>query len=311
MDTPHAPGSNTRQASSCAGIWASISSSELGKDYPTPPLQLGEGRCASRSINLIWGLLRMSSTLIAVLVFGCSFGGAMMGNFLRARLPEHHRDEGSKEVLKLVMGLIATVAALVLGLLISSAKSSYDTQKAEVQQQGIHLLQLDRILARFGPDATEARSQLRRIVLAYIGQTWPNDGGGAETYEPLQAQREGEELFQRIAGLSPKTDAQRLDQSRALQLLVSLWETHRLLDEQAGEALSWPFLMVLVFWLTVLFVGFGLFARFNATVIAALLVGALSVAGAVFLILEMNRPYSGVMRISSAPIRNALTQMGR
>lgn len=235
----------------------------------------------------------------------------MLGNFLGARLPEHHRDDGSREVLKLVMGLVATVAALVLSLLISSAKSSYDTQKAEVQQQGIHLLQLDRILARFGPDATEARNQLRRIVLADIGQTWPNDAVRAETSEPLQAQKEGEELFQRIASLSPKTDAQRFDQSRALQLLVGLWETHRLLDEQAGEALSWPFLVILVFWLIVLFVGFGLFARLNGTVVAALLVGALSVAGAVFLIIEMNRPYRGVMRISSAPIRNALTQMGR
>ncbi len=253
----------------------------------------------------------MSSILIAILVFGCTFGGGILGTFLGARLPEHHRDEGSKEVLKLVMGLIATVAALVLSLLISSAKSSYDTQKTEVQQQGIHLLQLDRILARFGPDATEARNQLRRMALADIGRTWPNDGVRAETYEPSQAQREGEELFQRIASLSPKTDAQRLDQSRALQLLVGLWETHRLLDEQAGEALSWPFLMILVFWLVVLFVGFGLFARLNATVVAALLVGALSVAGAVFLIIEMNRPYRGVMRISSAPIRNVLTQMGR
>src|ERR1017187_1960433 len=158
----------------------------------------------------------MSSTLIAVLVFGCGFGGAGMGNFLRARLPEHHRDEGSKEVLKLVMGLIATVAALVLGLLISSAKSSYDTQRAEVQQLGIHVLQLDRILVRFGPDATEAREQLRRIVLADIRRTWPNDAVGAATYEPFQAQREGEELFERLAHLSPKTDAQRLDQSRAL-----------------------------------------------------------------------------------------------
>ena len=253
----------------------------------------------------------MSPILVAVLVFGCTFGGSVVGLFLRVKLPEHHRDDGSKEVLKLVMGLIATMAALVLGLLISSAKSSYDTQKAEVQQMGIHLLQLDRILVRFGPDATEARNQLRRIVMADIGRTWPNDGVATVPYEPLQAQKDGEELFEGIARLSPKTDAQRSDQSRALQLLTSLWETHRFLDEQAGGTLSWPFLIVLVFWLAVLFVGFGLFTRCNVTVIAALFLGSLSVAGAVFLILEMNRPYSGVMQISSAPILHALAQMGR
>jgi hypothetical protein len=253
----------------------------------------------------------MSSILVAVLVFGCTFGGALLGIFLRVKLPDHHRDDGSKEVLKLVMGLIATMAALVLGLLISSAKSSYDTQQAEMQQQGIHILQLDRILVRFGPDATEARNQLRRIVAADIARTWPNDGLGVTAYEPSQAQKAGEELLEGIARLSPKTDAQRSDQSRAQQLLISLWETHRFLEEQAGGTLSWPFLLVLVFWLTVLFVGFGLFTRFNVTVIVALLLGALSVAGAIFLILEMNRPYSGVMQISSAPIRNALIQMGR
>ena len=200
-----------------------------------PPLALGAGRLAWRSITFILGLLPMSSIMIAGIVFGCTFGGALVGIFLRVRLPEHHRNADSKDVLKLVMGLIATVAALVLGLLISSAKSSYDTQKAEVQQQGIHLLQLDHILVRFGTDAREARKQLRRIALADIGRTWPNDGVGAATRDPLQAQREGEELFERIASLSPKTDAQRLDQSRAQQLLISLWETNRLLDEQVGE----------------------------------------------------------------------------
>jgi hypothetical protein len=255
----------------------------------------------------------MSSIVVAAIVFGCTFGGALAGILLRVKLPEHHRDDNSSDVLKLVMGLIATMAALVLGLLISSAKSSYDTQEAEVQQTGIHLLQLDRILARFGQDATDARGQLRRIVLCNLEHTWPKDAVGfrSVTCDPLQAHRDGEDLFERIAGLSPRTDAQRLDQGRALQVLVSLWETQRLLEEQSRGSLSWPFLMVLVFWLTVLFVGFGLFARFNATVTVALLVGALSVAGAVFLILEMNRPYSGVMHISSAPIRNALTQMGR
>ena len=141
----------------------------------------------------------MSSILLAALVFGCSFAGALMGNLLRARLPEHHRDDSSREVLKLVMGLIATMAALVLGLLISSAKSLYDTQQAEVQQQGIHLIQLDRVLARLGPDASEARSQLRRIVLAYINHTWPNDAVEAESYEPLQTDTEGEQLFERVA----------------------------------------------------------------------------------------------------------------
>jgi len=253
----------------------------------------------------------MSSLVIAAFVFACTFGGGIVGILLHALLPEHHHNDNSKEVIKLVMGLIATVAALVLGLLISSAKTSYDAQKAEVQQLGIHLFQLDHILMRFGPDGRVAREQLRRIVSTDIALTWPGQSGVTAALEPIEAQKEAEELFARIASLPARSDAQHVDQTRALQQLVSVWETHRILDEQAGGSLSWPFLVVLVFWLTALFVGFGLFTRFNLTVGAALLVGALSVAGAVFLILEMNQPYRGIMQISSTPIRNALTPMPR
>lgn len=251
----------------------------------------------------------MNSIVVATIVFGCAFGGALAGTFLRARLPERHLDADSKDVIKLVMGLIATVAALVLGLLISAAHRSYEAQDAEVQQIGVHLFELDRALERFGPDTKEARDLLRRVVSVEFDHASKN--GGAATDQPLRAQKEFAELFDRIGSLSPKTDAQRFVHGHALQLLTGLGDTRLLLNEQARGAIAWPFLVVFVFWLTVLFVGFGLFARRNATVIASLVVGAVSVAGAIFLILEMNRPYSGIMQISDAPIRNALTQMGR
>jgi hypothetical protein len=135
---------------------------------------------------------------------------------------------------------------------------------------------------------------------------------GVATDKPLQAQKEAAELFERVANLSPKTDPQRFMQSQALRLLAGLGDTRLLLNEQSRGSISWPFLVVLVFWLTVLFVGFGLFfARKNPTVVAALFLGAICVAGAIFLILELNRPYGGVMQICIAPIRNALIQMTR
>lgn len=124
----------------------------------------------------------------------------------------------------------------------------------------------------------------------------------AATDRPLQAQKEAAELFDRIVNLSAKTDAQRFMQSQALRLLAGMGDTRLLLNEQARGSISWPFLVVLVFWLMVLFVGFGLFALRNPTVITALFLGAISVAGAIFLILELNRPYGGVMQISIAPI---------
>ncbi len=251
----------------------------------------------------------MNSTLIAVIVFVFVFGGALAGVFVR--VPTHHQDADTRDVVKLVMGLVATIVALVLSLLIASAHSSYDRQESEVQQLGVQIVQLDGLFAHYGPEANEARAQLRRMVEAELARLWPDAGAARAAVHASRNYVPTEDLFDTVAHLTPKTEAQRSAQGRALQLMTTAGTTIRLLYEQAGGALSWPFFVVLVFWLVVLFVGFGLYARRNATAIAALFVGALTVAGAIFLILEMNRPYSGLMQISSAPIRHALDQIGR
>ena len=253
----------------------------------------------------------MNPIVIALVVFGCAFGGALAGCVLHAQLPEHHRQSSSQDIVKLVMGLIATIAALVLSLLIASAHSSYDTQESEVQLLGVRIVELDRVLAHYGPDTTRSRSLLRQIVAAQLDLIWPNDGSATVNLRAPPMRDAGEELYDELANLSPRTDAQRFGKGRALQLLTEMRETRRLIYEQAGGSLSWPFFVILVFWLVVLFVGFGILTRYNATVLAALLVGAISVAGAIFLILEMNRPFSGVMQISSAPIRHALAEISR
>jgi hypothetical protein len=171
----------------------------------------------------------------------------------------------SKELIKLVMGLIATITALVLGLQIFSAHSAYEAQETELEQLSVHLYQVDRILDHFGPDALETRELLRRIVTADIERTWASNGVGATRFSLLSIQRETERLFDGIANLAPHTDLERFGQSRALQLLGTIGETRRLMVEQAQSALTMPFLIILVSWLTVLFFSFGLFARFNAT----------------------------------------------
>jgi hypothetical protein len=252
----------------------------------------------------------LNATMVGLLALGCTFGASLLAILIHERLPAQHLEGDNKDVVKLVMGLIATITALVLGLLISSAHSAYDAQEAELQQLGVHVYQVDRILAHFGSDADPLREQLRRLLIADIAGIWPTGGVGSGRYAPLAVQEEAEGLFEGIAGLAPKTDLQRFGQSRALQLLSSIGETRRLLAEQSQGELSWPFLVVLVSWLTILFFGFGLFARFNATVAGAFFVGSLSVAGAISLILQMNQPYAGWLQVSSAPLRAALAQMG-
>jgi hypothetical protein len=250
----------------------------------------------------------MNAMLIAVLVFVLVFGGALVG--VATRVPAHHQDAETRDVVKLVLGLVATISALVLSLLIASAHSSYDTQESEVQQLGVQIVQLDELLAHYGPETIDSRAQLRRIVGAELQRMWP-DVGAARVVMPAPPNfRPAEELYDKVVDLTPKSEAQRSAKGRAIELMMTMGTTVRLLDEQAGGSLSWPFFVVLVFWLIALFFGFGIYARRNSTVIAALFVGALTAAGAIFLILEMNRPYSGLMQISSAPMRNALAQIG-
>src|SRR5512133_3223679 len=129
----------------------------------------------------------MSSITITMVAFACTFGAALLGLFIHGRLPEHHVASESKDVIKLVMGLVATVVALVLGLLISSAHRSFDEQEAEVQHLAITLSQLDRTLERLGKDAGEARGLLHRIVAAEIDFATSTSGFGVMTDKPLQA----------------------------------------------------------------------------------------------------------------------------
>jgi hypothetical protein len=251
----------------------------------------------------------MSSIAISSIVFACVFGGAMFGMFLRAALPQHHMSADSKDVVKMGMGLVATMSALVLGLLIASAKSSYDTQSTELTEMSARVVLLDRVLAHFGPETKEARELLRSTVARVLDQMWSKDRSNPSQLGPTSAG--GEVLFEKIQGLSPRDDAQRSLQAEALSIAMSVGQTRWLMYEQNATSISMPFLIVLVFWLTALFTSFGLFAPRNGTVVTSLLVTALSVSGAILLILEMYTPYRGLIQVSSAPLRAALTHLGK
>jgi len=117
----------------------------------------------------------MSSIAISSIVFACVFGGALAGICLRGLVPKHHLAPESRGVVTAGMGLVATLAALVLGLLIASAKGSYDSQSTEVTELSAKVVFLDRVLAHYGPDAREARELLRSSVARAIDQMWSND----------------------------------------------------------------------------------------------------------------------------------------
>ncbi len=249
----------------------------------------------------------MSSVAVAGIVFACVFGGGLLGALVRRILPEHHLSPESKDVVKLAMGLIGTMAALVLSLLIASAKGSYDTRAAEVTQMSANITLLDRVMAHYGPEAKEARDLLRRTVAGMIDQIWPGRSGGSSPPSPA----ESEAFYDRIQGLAPQNDVQRSLQAQALAISSNLAQTRWLLVGQSGRSISVPFLAVLVCWLAIIFASFGLYTRPNATVVAALVACSLSFASAIFLILELDRPFEGLIQISSAPMREALAHLGQ
>ena len=251
----------------------------------------------------------MSSIAISSIVFACVFGGALAGISLRGILPKHHLASESKGVVTAGMGLVATLAALVLGLLIASAKGAYDSQSTEVTELSAKVVFLDRVLAHYGPEAREVRELLRSSVERALDQIWSKDA--TILFKTTAGTSGAEVIADKIQELSPKNDAQRAMQSQAMSIVMALGQTRWLLYEQRLSSVSMPVLVVLTFWVTALFVSFGLFAPFNSTTIVSLLVSALSVSGAIFLILEMYTPYAGLIQISSAPLRAALAQLGQ
>ncbi len=232
--------------------------------------------------------------------------------FLRAVLPEHHLSSESRDVVKLGTGIMATLTALVIGLLIASAKGSFDTMNSGVIQTGSRIILLDRIMAQYGPEMREARDLLQRGVALTIKRVWPKERMEQMEAKALDSGAGIEALQEKFLQLSPQNDAQRWLQSRALQVSGEIAGERWLLFERIGRSsFPMPFFVILVSWLVVIFFSFGLFSPRNTTVIVVLLVCALSVAGALYLIQELDRPYEGLITISSAPLHEALAHLGQ
>lgn len=253
----------------------------------------------------------MSSLTIALISAGCIFGGVLLGLWLQNLLPDHHLNNDSKETVKLGAGMMATLSALVLGLLVSSAKNNFDTMSAEITQGAAKTIQLDRALANYGPETRDAREQLRRTVVAGIEMFWPEDKTVPSGMTALE-RANGMELMQaKLRELTPASESQRQLLAQALQFSGDLLQLRWLAIEQTQNTLPVPFLVMVLFWLTMLHMSFGLFAPRNAMVMVVLFICALSVSGAIFLILEMNHPLSGTIKVSSAPMLKALEHLGQ
>ena len=252
----------------------------------------------------------VSPLTMSLIVFACIASGALLGMFLRSTLPGHHLSADAKDVVRLGTGLIGTIAALVLGLLIASAKNSFDTQSTQIRQLTANIILLDGLLAQYGPETRTARDLLRRGIVTMTERIWRENTSDLTKATPFEASHASEAFFEKLQDLSPANDAQRSLKDRAMQAGTELAKTRLLLFAQADNAIPMPFLAVLVFWLTIIFASFSLFAQPNVIVLSSLFIFALSAAGSIFLILELGQPFAGLMHIANEPLRHALAPLG-
>ena len=253
----------------------------------------------------------MTEFAISFVVYLCVVGGALVGIGLNRILPPDHIKEDTRQIVNVATGVVATLAALVLGLMVASAKSSFDDRIEEVRQSGARLIMLDRSLRHYGPEAKDVRDLLRQLTEVRVNRVW---------VEPLEQQRDDlmkadatglEQVRSRLFALTPGNEGQKWRHAHALSLTADLEQARWMLLERPRSSIPVPFLVVVGFWLAVIFASLGLFAPRNGTAYTIMLVGALSVATAVFLILEMDSPFQGLLRISNAPLLTALQEMSR
>jgi hypothetical protein len=253
----------------------------------------------------------MDSLAIVLITVALLCAGWFFGSSLRGRLPDQQLQDDSKDVVKTASAMIATLVALVIGLLVSSAKSSFDQASEGLTQVGTRVILLDRTLRRYGSETTPIRGRMKEAVRASVERLWPSGRGPKEGMAAVERGTGMDEVQDMIERLTPNDEAHRTLRTQALQTCNDLIQSRWLTIERAQTALPTPLLVMLIFWLTVLFTSLGLLAPRNLTTISCLFVCAVSMAGALFLLLEMSRPFEGMIQVSPAPLLKALSVVGQ
>jgi hypothetical protein len=251
----------------------------------------------------------MNTIITSLLIAVCIFASGLAGLNLNRLLPQHHLTRETQDVIKLGIGMLSVLSSLVLGLLIATAKTSYDSTDHAVRSYAGELALLNETLRDYGGDASVPHDMLRSYAERLLLDGWPKGGERPATLEDEEARLLLEHVREAVRALKPIDDGQRSLQIQAVDINVNLLRQRWLLIEQQGPSVQRVVLVILVSWIMVIFVSFGMNAPRNGTVLVTFLICSLAIGGAIFLILEMDRPLDGVMRISSWPMQNALAHM--
>jgi len=253
----------------------------------------------------------LRSIAISLIVVAFVMGGALLGGYFRSRVPKHHLEGDTRDIVKTGIGLLATLSALVLGLVIASAKNSFDTKTEEVQAAASKLLHLDRSLRQLGPAGDAVRRDLLQMADIRVNKVWTYHDPAQIAMASFHDKPNLETLQTALRAIQPQDETQRRAVGKALQAADELEQVRVLVVAHPGSAIITPLLVVLVFWFTAIATGLGLFAPRNRTTLAFSVVSAVSIASAIFLILEMDQAFGGVIQVSDAPIRAAIAALSR
>ena len=251
----------------------------------------------------------MNTITTSLLVAACIFAGGLTGMYLNRLLPERHLTRETHDVIKLGIGMLSVLASLVLGLLIATAKTTYDSTDRAIRSYAAELSLLTETLRDYGGDASAPHDLLRSYTERLLQDGWPKGGERPAMLEDEEARLLLEHVREAIRALKPIDDGQMTLQSQAVDININLLRQRWLLIEQQGPSVQRVVIVILVSWIMIIFAGFGLNAPRNGTVLSAFLICSLAIGGAIFLILEMDRPLDGVMQISCWPTQNALAHM--
>jgi hypothetical protein len=251
-----------------------------------------------------------SSLLICVMALVAMFGGGLIGIFAARILPKHHLSDSSASVVKLLATVVVSLTSLVLALMLSSANSTFSVNAGIVKKLSSDLIHLDHLLRTYGPEANEARASLRAYAAKKNEELFPLSTVPAATDRETSDQLDN--LLDSVLSLAPADRRHTALVDQALAITSSIYAERWLLWENPGSTVPPQFLLVLIFWLFLIFVSFGLFAPVNLTVIASFLLCSLAVSGAILMILDMGDPmHPGWVQVSSEPMRRAMIEIGR
>jgi len=245
--------------------------------------------------------------MTAVLVFVCLVVAVLLGRAMGGRLSEHHLTDSTRDTIKLSLGLVATLSALLLGLLVSSAKGAYDAQRQQIDELAAKIATLDRVLSLYGAESAVARRELHATVENAIARVWPQQPGASSDLTPDF--RSGDAIYRAVQSLVPSDATQSELKAKAGELTLALVEGRALLVSRGLVGISVPLLVIVVSWLVLILFGFSMLAPRNAVATVALIVAAAAVSAAILLMLEFYEPFDGLIQISSEPMVEAISRI--